>query len=162
MSTLAEVRTQWALVFAHADMQAITTRAHGWDLQAIADTAAFSEAHKALMMHNQQINFFQYQVSKSREKITSSDGVLYTYPVVVRYIREASLDIDGAAYAAVGDCFDTLFATVRSLIGRTWGSTVEFWQTQTDPPQIGLVTIDERICWQADYLFQGQKQATLS
>lgn len=162
MSTLASVRAQWALVFADSAMQAITTRAHSWDLQSIADTAAYSEAHKALMMHAQQVNFFQYQVSKSREKITSSNGVLYLYPVAVRYIREAALDINGVAYNAVGDAFDTLFDTMRTVIGSTWGNTVEFWQTQTEPPEITLTTIDERICWQADYLFQGQKQSTLS
>ena len=105
MTTAALVRAAWKTnVWDNAALTALTSRAHNFDLMEIAEV---SNAHAALMYHGQQINFFQYRVTKAREKQLSASRILYTISVHTQYFLEATTDTSGSNYNAVEDAIET-------------------------------------------------------
>ena len=152
MSTSAEVSTAWAAVFADTTMQAITTQSINY---AATDT---SETEIANLSYDEEINFFQYITTRTEAaQMTHSEE--HTFRVVVTYTLE--WEPTGANFNAVRTAFETLFAAVKSVLGNTWTSTVEYWRLVegiTEPQQ---VTIAGTSCWQARAVYVGTKRETI-
>jgi hypothetical protein len=158
MTTAALVRAAWKTnVWDNAALTALTSRAHNFDLMEIAEV---SNAHAALMYHGQQINFFQYRVTKAREKQLSASRILYTISVHTQYFLEATTDTSGSNYNAVEDAIETLFTRVQAW-SASWGSTVEYWVPQSEEPSLVLVELDDRPVWCGSYSFTGSVETTL-
>jgi hypothetical protein len=159
MSTPAQIRAAWAAkVWAHSSIKALTTKIYNFDLESVAE---LSTAHKSLMYYNQRINFFQYRVTKARQFGLSGGKVMYKYPVVIRYYREATIDLDGSVFNAVEDAFETLFTAVQSQLGTSWNNTVDYYEIQVEPASVDATLLDDKLVWVGQYSFQGIKEATL-
>lgn len=152
MSTSALVEAAWSTVFANAAMQAISSKAHAFDV-----TQDSEHEIEKLYDASNSINFFTYLVKRSAEfKVTGA--ILYSFEVEVTYYKEQ--DTSGAAWTAVRNGLETLFSQVRSEIGTQWDSTVDFWRPQQGAPEISVVTLDDAPCWRGRYVFKGEKQVS--
>lgn len=156
MSTAAQVRSAWTSVFAHASIQALTTKTHAFDLRAMLEQ---SMSHLALGMYAQEIHFFQWTVLKSFQFHAINNQAQYQFQVGVDYFREC--DISGANYNAIVDGFETLWSVIRSAIGERWSSTVDFWQPQQDVPSIVTDVINNQEVWRGTMSFIGTKTTSL-
>lgn len=154
MSTAAQVTAAWVSnVLNAAAITAITTKAYTY---AISED---SEKELALLYSGQKINFIECLVQRSQTFRTSgsstSQAVRFQYTVDVNYYL--SKDTTGAAWGAVRDFFDTLFSTVASSLGTTWGGTVDLYTLPDGPAQIAEVTIGAEKAWRGSYRFQAEK-----
>lgn len=153
MSTAAQVRAAWAAgVWQDPDLLAISPNVHAFDMEAVAE---INTAFESLLMHGQEINFWQYGINKSWQSGGTYNQQLLTFTVSVKYFLEAETDTDGANYNAVIDAFETLYSTVEANIGNSWSSTVEFRTWQPGPPIVKLTRIRDRRVWAAEMQVEG-------
>lgn len=156
MTTSADVRTAWdTFVFDAGALTTITSNAYAFDARSMA---AKSDAHNAKLLYNQKYNFFQYRVAKIWNYQLSGQ-VLNEFRVYVEYYREA--DVDGTAYNAVEDAFETIHTTVRSGLGETWNANVDNFLPQTEPVNFSLERIGGRPVWKGSFVYQGFKTSAL-
>lgn len=148
MSTAAEVRAAWASVFSDATIEAITTNAFNYPF------TQESEKEVARLYYAQQINFFEYIVSRS-PGFGLTSALTYEYTVELRYVRQQ--DVAGTAHPAVVDAFDSLWTVIRSVLGNKWSNTVDRWQTPGIPPRVTQQTIGGQLCWVGTLTLTGFK-----
>ena len=157
MSTPAQVRAAWdAAIWTHATITALTTSIFDYDARALADV---SEEHAAALKYSQEINFFQYLVSKDREFDKISSGVTYRHVVTIQYFKQADLYTD--YYNDIEDAFETITDLVQSQLQRTWSGTVAFWDVQSGSSDIALDQIEGLPVWVGQYSFIGIESTTL-
>lgn len=159
MSTAATVRAAWSDHLWAADaIKAISPQIYDFDIQAIATV---SQEHYTKLFYGQEINFWQYRV-RMRRAFGMTGKLDRGFLVQVRYCRDAELDLNGTKYNAVEDAFETLFTQIRSVLGNTWDSTVDYWEVDNAEPSIVPVLINGRPTWQGDYAFLGHQETVLS
>lgn len=153
MTTAAQVQAQWATVFAHASLAAISAKAHGY---AITDA---SEAELKNLYSGKQVNFFQYLCTRQEKQEMCGQEEHY-FNVAVEYTREK--DPAGANWQAVRTAFETLRSTMNTVIGATWTGTVDFWRLEEPlADQLESVTIDDTDCWRGRVLYRGYKRESV-
>lgn len=164
MSTTAQVRAAWDLkLWADATIKAVTPQIFNFDLQ---DIAEISTAHAAKMYYNQKINFVAARFGRSvafgqTMGLGTGAVITCTYPVFIKYYRDAQEDLSGAAYNAVEDFIGTLISRMAATLGDTWNSTVDYWLPQEGMASIGLELLDDKPAWVGGYSFTGYKQTSL-
>lgn len=149
MSTNALVRAAWlSKVMSHASILAITPKIYDHDL------TEESTKEQSKLFHNTIVNAISYLVTSSLElRLRGNDT--RNFVVDVTYIKQ--YDVDGANWKAVSDFFSTIENLVRTELGGTWNSTVDYYQNQSAPPSISLGTIGGRRCWIGKYRFIATK-----
>ncbi len=162
MSSSAAVRAAWnTAIWTHATVTAITTSIYAYDI--IQDLDSKKEVSR--LYYNQKINFFMYQVVRSRTTPELRGGTSniehYAYEVLVSYALERDLaetTTSSAHYNTVIDRLETVDGLVLSQLGKTWGNTVQYGDMQTvNPPK--LVKLDGKECWLGSNLYVGKKRA---
>lgn len=153
MSTAAEVATAFGAVFTNSSIKALTNKYYSYDV------TQNSERELTDFYYQTEVNFFTYLVTRS-QVFAMTKKAEYKFNVEVNYYRYK--DPAGANYQAVRSAFDTLFSAVRSDLGQTWTSTVDFWRTQDGPPDISTVNIGNDECYRGKYIFTGSQLITLS
>ena len=156
MSTAAQVRTAWQTnVFDHATVTAITSNA------VTAEFKELTRKHLEGLIENQEINFFNYLVSRTpqQDQISGAALVLYLYEVEVNYYRESKPDRTN--YVTALDAFETVGDRVLSGLGSTWGGTVDFHTLPEEQPEVSEVIINNRECWRVTQTYTAQRRTTI-
>lgn len=159
MTTSSDIETAWnTAVWAHADITDYTTQIYQYPISKDSETEA------ARYYYNQEINFIEAltvrdEFSQETTRILGRANT-YRFTVTVNYFRE--IIPEGTAYQAVRDFFETLADTVRTELGRTWTSTVDFYRPQEGPPDISEVLIDSRRAHRGTYRFIATFSDTLT
>jgi hypothetical protein len=165
LSTTAEVRAAFSTkLWADATLKAVTPNLYDFDLE---DIAGVSSVHAAKMYHNQKINFLAARFGRSvqwGQTRGAGAGAIatYTYPVFVKYYRDAKEDLTGTEYNATEDFINTLLTRMIATLGNTWNATVDYWLPQEGMAGITLGELDARPVWVASYSFTGFKEAVFS
>lgn len=142
MTTSAILSETWRTsVFEHADILSITTKAIPYEM------LEESEAEIEKVTYRQEINFFEYLITRVYAFPLISGGLEpeYTYLVEIRYTREK--DAAALNYQKVRDALDTLMETVRTELGADWGGKVDFWSAQESAPAIVQRIVGGIPCW---------------
>ena len=156
MSTAAQVRSAWnSKIWTNANITALTTKIYAFDMVTMA---TISKKHDRKLREAREYNFIQYRVSKAR-KYEMTGQIVYEYPVTIQYFRQA--DIDGGNFNAIEDAFETIFTYVRSELDDNWNSTVDYYRTQEERPDISEFIINDEPCWMGQYEYTGYKVVTL-
>lgn len=149
MTTSAAVRSAWnSSVWQHATVQALTPKIYDYDVT-LESTKELSK-----MLHNQVVNCFTYLVTRA-QRLRVMGQVEQTLKVEITYFRE--YDTAGTAWKACVDAFETIDARVVAGLSGTWGGVVDYYQLQSDAPNISLQQIGGRSVWVAKYTYQGIK-----
>ena len=149
MTTPADIRSAWnTAVWTHASITALTTKIYAYDVT--SDSAYNIDKFR----FQQAINFFTYVVTYADQN-TLVQGTRQRFTVTVSYFREA--DTTGAAFNAVVDNLYTVQARVRTGLGKTWSSTVDYYQPQETPIAPTLQQIDGKDVWRGTVSFDGFK-----
>jgi hypothetical protein len=125
-------------VWEHPDIVAITPNAYQYDV------SVQSELDFNLLCHEAEVNFFLAKTLRRAEPILTQQ-TRYTFQVEVSYYLQQA-DIAQNTYRTVRDRLETLDDLVHTALGKSWGSTVDFWQGGI-PTAIREIEISERICW---------------
>jgi hypothetical protein len=152
MTTAADVSTVWAAVFADSSMTAITANAFSYAI------APDSEFELSSLESGQSVNFFQYTTVRN-QAVQMIHAEEHTFRVTVEYTLEK--DPVGANYNAVRTAFETLYAAVKSVLGNTWTSTVDYWRLIEDISNPEEVTIASTQCWRARAVYLGTKRESV-
>lgn len=156
MSTIDQVEAQWdALVWAHATIQAITTKILKYE-----HTDA-SETEVEDLYYGEIVNFFECIITRSygARKIGSSQRAENIYLVEIRYTKEK--DTEGESYRDVIRAIETINTLVETQLGLTWNNTVDYFNRQDSSPTITESKVAGRQCWQAVYRIEGRKFAAI-
>ncbi len=151
------IRAAWkAAIFDSATIQAITSKAYQFDL--LANVASISE--DAMMFHNQKINFFTYTTSRRSEtgsiRGTNTSAARYQYSVRVDYHLFKDVSEPDFNFNTSIDRLEALDDLVLSELGKTWNSTVDYYElSEFRPPS--LRTLEEREFWTVGYTYTGIK-----
>jgi hypothetical protein len=151
MSTIAQIRTAWEEnVFESSTIKAITSALYPFDIPNLE-----SAANSGLFYFEAEINFITYVVSRVR-----TDGITgkirYDFPVRIRAYREN--EPSGANFKSVTDTLEALDTIVRSSLGNTWDSTVDFYNPSAEgirSPE--LVFLENRPTWVSEVTYTGVK-----
>ena len=154
MTALSAVRDAWDEVLLSSAVQDYTTNLYNYDIQ---PTSNKSVANSALMMLKNELNFAQFVFSKDNEFLMCKE-LLETFDVIISYYKE--IDLNGNNYHAVTDFFDTVFSVVRSEIGTTWSSTVDYYNL--NKLSLGSTELDGRACWSGTVTYTGKKTNDLT
>lgn len=150
MSTAAQVRAAWeTAILEHATIQAITPRYF------LFEVTQNSEAETDRLFFGKELNYIQCIVTRSNE-FQALGELQYTYTVDITYTRR--FDVDGDNYLAVVDFFDTLFSLVRTELGDSWDSTVDYWRPQEGPAEITQIEFENEPAWRGAYRFTAFKK----
>ena len=154
MSSLASVRTAWAAVLANSTITGYTNRLYDYD---IVSTEAVSQVgHDANFMQAGYVNFAQFVFSKTHN-FEMTCQVRETFNVDISYYYQ--VDIDGDTFKSCTDFFDDLFTVVRSELGTSWDSTIEFYTMEDVAVNPGLLT-DKQV-WIATQRYIGKNVRSL-
>lgn len=156
MSTVEDVETAWTSnVWLSNTIQRITDKVYAYDITQLPeiDVARFS--------YEQQINFFEWVVSRTvgDGQIGAVNGRRTLFIVEVRYTRQK--DQDGTNQRAIRDTFDTLISLVYSALGDSWNSTVDLYRHQEGPVAIESAVLADIPVWRGTYTFEGETFNTI-
>lgn len=158
MTTSEGIRDAWKdNIWDNATIVAITDKAFSFDATIPAAQVASSEITR--LMYGQEINFFQYHVTRSVPRYLIGGSAEYQFQVRVEYFRE--VNTNGTNRNECADALETLMSEVLSDLGDTWDSTVDFWRPQETPYEISTVTLDGKQVWKGTTTFTGFKTSTL-
>lgn len=157
MTTSSAILAAWkSAIFDHEDIQAITARCHNWDL--LSNVSSITQ--DALMMHDQEINFFTYQVSRRSEtgsiRGTNTSAARYNFTVRVDYhlVKDAA-ESDFNFNSAINR-IELLDDLVLSELGKTWSATVDYYElSEFRAPQLRI--LEDREFWILGYTYTGFK-----
>lgn len=157
MTTVSDIETAWnTAIWGHATITALTPRIFNREIPDL------SEEDVRDVSYQQEINFFEWLVKKSVRYPLVSRGVGedQAFLVEIRYTREKDPHTDrtGTNYNSVRDAYETLLSLVKSELGNSWDSTVDFYTTQQE-----AIVINERVVggvevWSSVFRFQGFKR----
>ena len=153
MSTLVEVRAAWNNVLSDSTVTDYTERVYNYD---IINTEGVSEGHEAQFMDDGYINFVQFVTTVDREFVSTNE-VQEIFTVSITYYR--GIDIDGDNSKSASEFFDDLFNVVRSELGTSWDSTIDFY-TMESVSRLTQV-IDNKNTWVATQNYVGIKNKSL-
>jgi hypothetical protein len=157
MTTSVEaIEAAWtAAIWSHEQIQAITDKVHDFEV------TAFSEFEIERLSCNQEINFFEYVISRGveGEQIGNSPEVLAFFPVEIRYTRQ--VDTEGAAFRQVRDALLLVQTLVHTELGYGWGGTVDRYDVQSEPPAVTQADIDGTAVYQGVIRFTGHAETSL-
>lgn len=153
MSTSAQVAAAWnTAVLQHATFTAICPNA------VLFDVMEDSEKGTEGLYSAAEVNFMQCLVSRA-QTLEVTQRAEYVFTVDLQYFR--SKDEAGANWKAVRDIFETLDALVRSELGSTWSSTVDYWIPSADKPIINEIFFNDEPIWLGSYRYQGLQSVSL-
>jgi len=153
MSTSAEVEAQWLdKVFKYDSIKTISPKAYPFEV------TEESEKEVSRLYHAGEINFWMYLIARSHE-FQVTNRLTYNFTVELSYYRE--MDPEGENWTAVRDNLETLFGVVRSSLGNTWQSTVDFWRPQAGIPNISLVKLGGKQVWRGVYIYTGFQEISI-
>jgi hypothetical protein len=152
MTTAAAVSAAWATLFEDASMIAVTPNAIGYQVSPDGETEADD------LYSSQVVNYFQYTVVRNQTKqmIHTEE---HTFRVTVEYTLEK--EPTGANFNAVRTAFETLYAGVKSVLGDTWTSTVDYWRIVEDITNPQEVRVGSTPCWRARAVYFGTKRESV-
>ena len=153
MSTLVEVRAAWNNVLSDSTVTDYTERVYNYD---IINTEGVSEGHESQFMDDGYINFVQFVTTVDREFVSTNE-VQEIFTVSITYYR--GIDIDGDNSKSASEFFDDLFNVVRSELGTSWDSTIDFY-TMESVSRLTQV-IDNKNTWVATQNYVGIKNKSL-
>ncbi len=157
MTTSSDIRAIWkSEIFDSATIQAITTKCYAYD----AIAAVVSTSEDASLYFQQQINFFTYLCSRRSEtgsiRGTNTTASRFSHNVQVTYYLEKDIGEEDQNYNLTIDRMETLDSMVISELGKTWGSTVDYYE-QIDLIEPSLINLDDREVWRVGYTYRGYK-----
>lgn len=157
MSASSDIRAAWkTAIFDSATIQAITTKAYAYDV--LANIASVSEDSR--LYFQQEINFFTYLVTRRAEmgsiRGTAGSVARYSHLVRVDYHIGKNIGETDQNYNLAIDSAESADDMVRSALGKTWSSTVDYFE-QSDFRGPELITLDEREVWRVGYSYIGFK-----
>ena len=154
MSTAAEVESAWeTAIWKSNTIKAITPN---YFLYAVTED---SEKEISRMYLDSHINSIQALTGRGFTFGNTKTGQ-YTFVVEVTYLLWK--DPDGDNWTQVRDFYDTLLALIRSALGNTWSSTVDFWTPQSAPASIDEFTIDGETVWRGKCVYTGTQSISLT
>ena len=157
MTSSASIRAAWKTgIFNNAAILAITPKAYAFDI--IANIASISE--DSLLYHEQQINFFTYIASRKSEtgsiRGSNTAASRFSHTIEITYNLKKDIGEADFNYNALIDRLEIVDDLVLSELGKTWSSTVDYYElTEFSPPT--LKTLEDREFWSAGYTYTGFK-----
>lgn len=121
-AALNAIEAAWANnIFAHEDVLEYSARALNYE---VAEPQ--SDAEIEAISHNQEINFFEYVVSRNpgERQISGADNFLAEFAVEIRYTREAGTD--GTSWRAVRAALMLIQSLAITGLGPSWLNTVDY------------------------------------
>jgi len=151
MSTIAEVRGAWTSeIFENPTVRGFTNSIYAFDIPNLE-----SAAGAGLFYFEAEINFITFVVSRTR--IDGLTGQLrYEFPVRIRYYREN--EPSGENFKSTTDRLEAIDSLVRSELGNSWASTVDYYQPGAEgirSPE--LVFLENRPTWVSEVTYTGIK-----
>src|SRR5690606_14137076 len=112
--------------------------------------------------YNQEINFFTYLVMRTRRQLDvaggTSNATRFIHTVQLFYYLEKDISDTDYNYNSVIDRLETVDGLVISQLGKTWNSTVNYYE-MTDARAPVLVEIDGKRVWRGQYTYAGYHHA---
>lgn len=157
MSTSSVVRAAWkTAIFDSATIQAITDKCHDYDI--LANIASMPEDSR--MYYGGKINFFTYLTTRKAEngslRGTNTIASRFSFRVKTSYYIEKDISESDQNYNSAIDNLELLDNLVRSALGKTWSSTVDYWEIE-ELKEPSLLQLDDREVWQIGYNYLGFK-----
>jgi len=149
MSTIADIRRVWdSEIFDHVTMRGYTTSVYPYDIPNLESAKNSTQFYFAA-----EINFMTFVVSRIRRDGLTGQ-IRYEFPVRVRYYREN--EPSGDNFKSITDRLEAMDSLVRSELGNTWGSTVDYYE----PNERGisapdLVFLENRPTWVSEVTYTG-------
>lgn len=149
MSTINEVRSAWEdAIFDHSTIRGYTTSVYPYDIPNLE-----SARNSGQFYFGGQINFITFVVSRIRRDGLTGQ-VRYEFPVRIRYYMDN--EPSGANFKATTDRLEALDSLVRSELGNTWSSTVDYYEPNErgiSAPE--LVFLENRPAWVSEVTYTG-------
>jgi hypothetical protein len=158
LTDASDVRTAWLSLWADGSITAVTDKVLQYEATDVSETEI------ALITSDARINFVEQVTTRipgARE--LGSLQVECQYLVEIRYSLEKNAPgeaFDGTAHAAVIDFLDLITSKVDSVLGLTWGGSVEGYEF-AGAPTITSAQIGGRDCWRGVIRFSGFGFTTL-
>lgn len=141
------IRAVWRTnVWANSTIRALT------DKLIESDIGEASLHEVARLRYETKINFFAFRCTRSIEPQIGGKYRLF-FSVDITYTKWA--DPDGANYNSVLDGIEILQEIVISQLGSNWAGTVASYEAQAGPAEVRTITIDNDVCYSADYSYTG-------
>lgn len=154
MSTAQEVENAWnSAVFQSGDLDEFSNKFFPYDIVNQSEKVAAS-----LYDATNKIQFFTYLVGRTSQKRVTKE-LRYNYVVEVTYYAES--DPIGAGWTRARNALDKLEEVVRLRLNGTWKGTVDFWQPDTQLPEIIEVDVDDARCWRARTRYFAEKSVLI-
>lgn len=147
--SLSDVRDSFDTLFSDATLQAITPKIYDYDI--LEDSNLDNRKYR----YQQKINFFIYNITKSIEK-KQFGCEQEIYNAEIKYYLEDKKN--GSAQNDIRDAFETVHSKIKTVIGNTWDSSVDFYLTTDDPISVNTIDLGGRQAWVGTYNYQGYKQ----
>jgi hypothetical protein len=159
MTTSAQIETAWtAAIWSHATITALTDKIYKF--QVTED----SEFEVAKLYYNEQVNFFEVLTGRTQRYLQTANQIgriaEYDFIVEINYYKE--IDTTGAAFTAVRDALESIFALAVTELGDTWSNTVDIWRPDPAFPTIVSTSISTKKVWKGTYRFFAEKQSEIS
>ena len=149
MTTIAQIKSAWsAAIWTNATITAMTDKIYAYDI------TTDSTKEFAKLRYQQQINAFTYEVFLA-EQMRIMGQIKQQFDVKVTYYLQA--DVAGANHALVLSRFETLNGLVRSSLGSSWTSTVDYHQFQEAPVELSQTVLEGFPVWKGIYIYTGFK-----
>lgn len=136
MSTTAEVQAEIAKIFTNSTLSSITPNAYGYTFGERSET----EVRK--YYHNQRINFFQYEVTRKIMPMLMGEE-RNEYQVAISYYYESYAGV-ATEQSKVKDAIEKVYTTIKSVLGRTWNNTIDYYTIEDSFIPIEVVTLDQK------------------
>ncbi len=158
MTTSAQIRSAWnTAIWTHATVTALTTQIFAFD--AVQQPVAQVEINN--FYYQQKINFFTYLTMRTTKQQDIAGTALATktiHTVQVFYYLEKDLTNSAYNYTNCIDRLETVDGLVRSQLGKTWTSTVNYWE-MLDALSPVVVELDGKKVWRASYTYTAYNHA---
>lgn len=156
MTDVTTIEDAWeTYVWSHATMAAITLKVFKYEI------ATLSEKEVQNLLYMQEVNCFEVVTTREvgSQEIGNATSAHITYPVQVRYTRQA--DPDGDNYRAVLAAIASLQGVVNTSLGSSWQNTVDYYLHQEGPLEVQSEVIANVPCYRGVYRFFGHKFTTI-
>lgn len=149
MTASSSIRSAWTTkIWGYPDIVAMTPNIFMYEV--LAD----SQFTVANLYHEAEIRFFTCKVQRRSEPLPVNQ-TRYTFSVTIEYYRQQT-DVAESVYNDVQDHLETMDDLVRSQLGKTWNTTVDYYQG-AQPIRIDSVRIDGKDCWRGGYVYTAFK-----
>lgn len=155
MTTINQIREAWDdAIFDHATVRGYTTAINHFDVPNLE-----SAASSGLFYYDAEINFFSFVVTRTRR-----DGltgrVIYEFSCRLRYYREN--EPSGDNFKSISDRLETVDSLVRSELGNSWSSTVDYYEPGAGgirAPE--LIFLENKPVWVGEVSYTGFKSVSI-